>query len=155
MPISQALFCFDKKLQLSQSLHCFSLLSILVGRGRNIILAYNSQILAMKNRRKWAIENDRLAYNGLKKENKETLRDNLQHRIHVKRECCTCYISKEKCATLPSPSIYCKDRETHSDITGKKEDLKGLSQGLILLKSGIVRKSRTGKELLMVYIADF
>jgi hypothetical protein len=36
-----------------------------MGRGRNIILAYIYRTVAMKNRRKWAVENDRLASNGL------------------------------------------------------------------------------------------
>jgi hypothetical protein len=67
LAISQALFCFDQKRPLLQSLHCFSLLSILVGRGRNIILAYTFRIMGMKNRQIWVVENDRLAYNGLMK----------------------------------------------------------------------------------------
>jgi hypothetical protein len=37
-----------------------------MGRGRNIILAYIYRTVAMKNRRKWAVENDRLASNGLR-----------------------------------------------------------------------------------------
>jgi hypothetical protein len=65
LPISQAFFCFDEKRQLLQSLHCFSRLFILVERGRNITLAYTSQIVVMKNQRQWAVENDRVAYNGL------------------------------------------------------------------------------------------
>ncbi len=58
-------FLFWPTQQLLESLHCFSLLSILVGRGRNITLAHTSQIVAWKNQRKWAFVTDGLTYNGL------------------------------------------------------------------------------------------
>ncbi len=63
--ISQTLFCFDHRRQLLHSLHCISLLFILVVRVRNKIPAHVSQIGAMKNQRKCAVENDCSAYSGL------------------------------------------------------------------------------------------
>jgi hypothetical protein len=68
--ISQTLFCFDHRRQLLHSLHCFSLLFILVVRVRNVIPAYVSQIGAMKSQRKCAVENHCSAYNGLTRNSK-------------------------------------------------------------------------------------
>jgi hypothetical protein len=48
-----------------------------VGRGRNIILAHTSQIAVMKNWRKWAVETNRLAYNGIKVLENCILSDNI------------------------------------------------------------------------------